>query len=78
LAPIQGYEVESCLIAELYWKRLAKFTFWNAKANGTVNINFSIAEAFAINNILGDYDNAYQTFIQMLVEPQLPEPKEEQ
>lgn len=74
LAPVEDWQVESCLIAEVYKEKISQFTFFPAGKKEII-LSFSWSEAFAINNYFSATNPAYNAFLRQFLEPQLPPTK---
>ena len=70
-APIEGWEVESCVILECFKRHLQQFTFFPA-GKDSVRLTLSYAEAFAINNFFSAHSSDYNTYLRMYIENKLP------
>lgn len=70
ITPVLHFEAESCLLAEMYRRRLHAFTFYKPGKMGMC-FTFSASEAFAINKYFSRHSNAYNTMVRMLIEPKL-------
>lgn len=73
LAPIKDYEVESCVISDMYKHKLQQFTFYTGSGNNRdMAMTFTNTEAFAMHTLFGDQSNDFNVFIRIHLEPQLP------
>lgn len=70
VAPLIGYELETCTIAEMYKRRLHAFTFYTPGKFGMA-FSFQQSEAIAMNRFFGDTSEDYNVFIRALLEPKL-------
>ncbi len=69
LAPIDGREVESLVLAELYQKKIGFFTFFKPVGKlKLATITLTMAQAYALNKLLGRTDG-YNVFLRMHIEP---------
>lgn len=71
-APIAGSECESCLLADLYEKKMPAFTYFKPNKKRKMNFSFTLAQAFAINKVLSKHDEFYCLYVRMDLEKQLP------
>lgn len=75
-APVDGYEVESCVIGDCYKRHISQFTFF-PPGKDKISVTLSMAEAFAINNFLSAHSEGYNHFIRIHLEAKLPPCKSE-
>lgn len=71
LAPVDGWETETSVIALFYVKNIRKLSFFPTHKK-TVKISFSYADVFAVNHYFSANSNAYNMFIRNTIEPKLP------
>lgn len=71
-APVEGWEVESCLLAELYKSRIGYFTFFKSNRQGKSAFTIQASQAYAINVFLGEYSIHYNAYLRANLEPKLP------
>ena len=69
-APVNDFELESLVIAELY---LSKMKFFEVEPYGSKEINLTLTQvqAYAINGLLGRISREYNQFIRISLEPKL-------
>lgn len=73
-APIEDYEVESCLMLETYKRLFSKLYISQPGVKFTV-LSLSYAEAYALHFFASDQIPKYNVFLRQLIEPVLPLPK---
>ncbi len=73
ICPVEDYETESCLMAEMYRRKISTFTFYNPVGKMKMMcICFSMAEAFAINKFFSAVNNdTYNIYIRPQIEGKL-------
>lgn len=69
LCPIEDYQLESCVIADMYKQKLSTFTFFSAGENGKMKLSFSYTQILAIHYFLADNSEHYNTILRSLFEP---------
>ena len=74
LTPVEDWQLESCVIAETYKKKMLQFTFFPS-GKKHISISFSWAEAFAINNFYSANSDVYNVLIRQFLESKLPRVK---
>lgn len=70
VCPVEGYSLESYIIADLYLKKMAFWTIYPYTKKG-VKISFTMVQAIAINQFFSAFSKEYNSLIRMLIEPQL-------
>lgn len=73
-APIEDWEVESCLLAELYRRRITTFTFYKPGKDRRMKLALTASEAYALHYLLGR-EPEYNEHLRTQVEPKLLPPK---
>lgn len=70
---IDGYELESCVIAEFYRQRLHDFTFYRkSSVTGMMQWTIPLSVASAIDLFYGDLSANYNKFLRQFINPYLP------
>jgi hypothetical protein len=70
VAPLKDYELSTCIIAEMYKRRLHSFTFYSPGKMGMC-ISLHQSEGYAINEFFGSTSDDYNMYIRIQLEPHL-------
>ena len=70
MAPVEGWNLETYIIADLYIKKMA---FWNIYpyTKKGVKLSLTMIQAIAINEFFGATNAAYNGLLRIYIEPQL-------
>ncbi len=74
-SPVDGYEVETSVIAEFYNQRLHSFTYFRSNKNGVMYWTIPYSVAFSADLFFGDTSNQYNVLLRVLIQPYLPKGK---
>ncbi len=72
LTPLSGWELETCVIADLYKRRLDFFTFFKPNKDNKTTLTISITEAFALNMFFSQCSQEYNNHFRIQIEKKLP------
>ena len=70
IAPAQGWELQTMIIADLY---LSKMKMFEVEPYGSDEIKLSLTQVqgYALNQFLGNFSKLYNIYIRMMIEPKL-------
>jgi hypothetical protein len=71
MCPIEDWNLESYIIADLYTKKMSFWSIFPFKRDNKVKVQFSMIQAIAINQFFGANSNDYNALIRLYIEPQL-------
>ena len=71
ICPIEDWNLESYVIADLYIKKMSFWKIFPYKRDSKVKVSFNMVQAIAINNYFGATSDSYNMLIRLHLEPQL-------
>lgn len=71
-APMETVEVETCLMAELYRRKISSFTFFKPGKNNKMAFTLNASEIFAFHGLFAGRSPQYDQHVRIDIEPKIP------